>query len=240
MDVRSESACGTSSIARSMSSSSMSRWVTARRTAGPSSARAARPARGARAIASSSSRPSAPTSTCTKFVSTSSEVDRQPGRGPALGEPARAGVVVGEPLDVVLERVEAGRGDDPGLAHRAAEAVLLDAGAVPSARASRRSRAPSGQPSPFERQSVDRVEARPRSRRRVRRARPRRSRAARRRGGRASPSSRAGRDDRRAARRAARPCRRPCCACSRARAPTCAASRSSPSVQRARSHLLRA
>ena len=44
---------------------------------------------------------------------------------PALGEPARARVVVGEPLDVVVERVDAGGGDDPRLAHRAAEEVLL-------------------------------------------------------------------------------------------------------------------
>ncbi len=53
------------------------------------------------------------------------EVDREPGRVPALGEPARAGVVVGQPLDVVVEGVHAGGGDDPGLAHGAAEQVLL-------------------------------------------------------------------------------------------------------------------
>src|SRR5262249_28558793 len=43
------------------------------------------------------------------------EVDGQPGRGPALGEPARPCVVLGEALDVVVERIEAGGGDDPRL-----------------------------------------------------------------------------------------------------------------------------
>ena len=38
-----------------------------------------------------------------------------------LGQPPRAGVVVGQALDVVVERVQAGRGDDAGLAHRAAQ-----------------------------------------------------------------------------------------------------------------------
>src|SRR4029453_14095267 len=33
-------------------------------------------------------------------------------------------MVVGEPLDVVVERVDAGRRDDPGLPHRSAELVL--------------------------------------------------------------------------------------------------------------------
>ena len=78
-------------------------------------------------IASSSSSPSAPTSTCTKFVSTSSRSTGSPAAAQPSASRARARVVVGEPLDVVVERVEARGGDDPGLAHRAAEAVLLDA-----------------------------------------------------------------------------------------------------------------
>src|SRR4051794_774456 len=36
----------------------------------------------------------------------------EPRRGPRIGEPRGARVVVGEPLDVVLERVQPGRGDD--------------------------------------------------------------------------------------------------------------------------------
>ncbi len=45
-------------------------------------------------------------------------------------QPPRALVVVGEPLDVVVERVERRRGHDPRLAHRAAEAELLHPGAL--------------------------------------------------------------------------------------------------------------
>src|SRR5438105_5756958 len=55
------------------------------------------------------------------------EIDRQPGRGETLGEPSRARVIVGDPVDVVVECMEAGRGDDPGLAHGAAEQVLRPA-----------------------------------------------------------------------------------------------------------------
>src|SRR5688572_31621703 len=42
-----------------------------------------------------------------------------------LGEPACARVIVREPLDMVVERVETGGGDDARLAHRTAEEVLL-------------------------------------------------------------------------------------------------------------------
>ena len=52
------------------------------------------------------------------------EVDRQARLGETLSEPTRAGVVLGEAVDVVLERVDTSRGDDPRLAHRAAEEVL--------------------------------------------------------------------------------------------------------------------
>ena len=44
--------------------------------------------------------------------------------GHALGEPAGERVVLGEAVDVVLERVDPGRGEDPGLAHRPAEPLL--------------------------------------------------------------------------------------------------------------------
>ncbi len=58
------------------------------------------------------------------------EVDREARLHERFGEPSRAGVVVREALDVVVERVDASRGDDPGLAHRAAEEVLLPPGAL--------------------------------------------------------------------------------------------------------------
>ena len=58
-----------------------------------------------------------------------------------LGEQAGTRVVVGEPVDVVLERVDARRGDDPGLAHRAAEEVLLAPGALDQLARAREQRA---------------------------------------------------------------------------------------------------
>ncbi len=54
------------------------------------------------------------------------EIDRYAALLPPLAEPPGARMVVGEALDVVVEGVEARRGDDSGLAHRAAETVLLD------------------------------------------------------------------------------------------------------------------
>ena len=51
-------------------------------------------------------------------------VDREPGLGEPERQPPGAPVVVGEPVDVVVERVQAGGRDDPRLAHRAAEQVL--------------------------------------------------------------------------------------------------------------------
>ena len=42
----------------------------------------------------------------------------------SLRQRAGIGVVVGEPVDMVIERVDAGGGADAGLAHRAAEALL--------------------------------------------------------------------------------------------------------------------
>ena len=143
-------------------------------------------------------------------------VDRRAPVGPALGEPPRPGVVVGEALDVVLERVEAGRRDDPCLPHRAAEAVLLD----PRARhqlgragddgAERRAEA-------LREAERDGVEAAP----------PMTAAATPERDGRvrepravevdSEPELARRVDAARRATRAARPCRRRCCACSRAR-----------------------
>ena len=53
------------------------------------------------------------------------EVELQPGnaRHP-LGETAGVAVVVGEAVDVVIEGVDPGRGEDAGLAHRSAETLL--------------------------------------------------------------------------------------------------------------------
>ena len=82
------------------------------------------------------------------------EVDREACLHERFCEPARAGVVVREPLDVVVERIDAGRCDDPGLPHRASEEVLLPPRALDRDSREPASSAPSGQPRPFERQSV--------------------------------------------------------------------------------------
>ena len=76
--------------------------------------------------------------------------------GPAFGEPVGPGVVVGEPLHVVLEGVETRRRDDPGLAHRTAEAVFFHASRAISSGVPAIT-APSGQPRPLERQRSLRV-----------------------------------------------------------------------------------
>src|SRR5690606_34747725 len=47
----------------------------------------------------------------------------------ALGEAAGIGMVVDEPGDVLVERMEAARGRDAGLAHGAAESLLEAPGA---------------------------------------------------------------------------------------------------------------
>ena len=58
------------------------------------------------------------------------EVDRDARFRQGLRQPSRTSVVVGKPLEVVVERIDAGCGDDPGLAHGAAEEVLLAPGAL--------------------------------------------------------------------------------------------------------------
>ena len=136
-----------------MSSSSTPRCVTARSTPGCTVARRARrPARQERR--SPPRAMSGATSSATKFVSTAVGIDGQPGVGEAEREPLRASVVVCEPLDVVVERIDARRGDDPRLPHRAAEEVLARRARLLDRSAGPASSAPSGQPRPFEQQSV--------------------------------------------------------------------------------------
>ena len=52
------------------------------------------------------------------------EIDRHSRGDEPLGQPPCPLVVLREPVDVVLERIDARRGDDSGLSHRAAEEVL--------------------------------------------------------------------------------------------------------------------
>ena len=103
----------------------MSRCVTARSTLGWIVAESADAGRreprdrlGARRVRAARRR-SGRSSSRLRSGSTGSPAAASPSR-----EPPRARVVVGEPVDVVIERVDAGRRDDPRLAHRAAEEVL--------------------------------------------------------------------------------------------------------------------
>ena len=56
-------------------------------------------------------------------------IEFQAGRGAdGVGEDAGVGVIFGQAVDVVLERVERAGGDDAGLAHAAAECFAMAAG----------------------------------------------------------------------------------------------------------------
>ena len=69
--------------------------------------------------------------------------------GDALGEVAGVVVVLGEAVPVVLQRIERGGGDDAGLAHRAAQHLLLAPGFLDEVLgAGERSRRP-GRPRPL-------------------------------------------------------------------------------------------
>ena len=119
------SARGISSIARSMSSSPMSRCVTARRrVVGCTVIESPTPCCQSRSSASVGREPERSDVDLDEVGLDLLEVDGHAGLVEALREPPRAGVVVGEPVDVVVERVDPGRRDDPGLPHRTAEEVL--------------------------------------------------------------------------------------------------------------------
>ena len=80
--------------------------VEVRHGAQPLRVRAARPARRARTARRTSAYASGTPNT-TMFVSTRAEVDVDAGQlGEALGQAARVGVVLGQALDVVVERVQ--------------------------------------------------------------------------------------------------------------------------------------
>ena len=64
----------------------------------------------------------------TKFVSTALQIDRDARLGQAFGQSPGASMVVGEAVDVVVERVQRGRGDHTGLPHGAPEQELLPPG----------------------------------------------------------------------------------------------------------------
>ena len=92
-----------------------------------------------------------------------------------------------QPVDVVVERVEPGRGQDADLAHPAAHPLAADPRLRRSRSASRRPASPTGRPAPWTgtRPARPRTRRTPRAGRRWRRGR---SRAAPRRGGRRTPT----------------------------------------------------
>ena len=105
--------------ARSMPAASTSRWVTARRRVGAMtcSRTPAASTRAARSVAVPRR-----TSKMTMLVSTRGAVDRDAvDRRQPLGEPARVGVIVGEAVAMVLERVQRARAQHADLAHAAAQ-----------------------------------------------------------------------------------------------------------------------
>ena len=183
------SARGASSIARSMSSSSRSRCVTARTTVGWIVEERPTPASRSAASASSRPSPSAPTSSCTKFVCTCSRSTGSPAAchpprvaGRARG-PRRAGRRGGRAR---TPRPPRRSPPDASRRRRGASRATRARSPRPSRRAAPRagSRDPSrGRASPCRRGR--------RSARRGRRSRPRRSSAARRRGASRRPRSRA-------------------------------------------------
>src|SRR5205807_10053469 len=52
------------------------------------------------------------------------ELDPQARVAQALGQPSRPHMILRQAIDVVIERIDAGRGDDSRLAHRPAEEML--------------------------------------------------------------------------------------------------------------------
>ena len=108
-----------------MSSSVTSRCVTARMTEGWIVAERPTPAFESRVKASARSRPRPADIDLDEVRLHLPEIHRDARLVETLRERLRASVIVREPVDVVIERVQPGRGDDPGLPHRTPEEVLL-------------------------------------------------------------------------------------------------------------------
>ena len=82
-----------------------------------------------------------PTSSMTMLVSTSRGSETWIDGVQALGDPLRAPVIIGQPIDHALERDEAGRGHDAGLAHAAADHAAIGPRALDEGRRSAQHRA---------------------------------------------------------------------------------------------------
>ena len=135
-----------------MSSSSTSLWVT-KRTVSASIVPARTPSRRERVEQSARERVDAARTRCWSRPAAGSTL---PGQrvGERVGEPPRACVVVGQPLDHRLERDDARGRDHAGLAHAAAEARRGRRAPRRSRRPVPHSSEPTGAPKPFDRQNI--------------------------------------------------------------------------------------
>ena len=163
-----------------------SRCVTARITFWPSAATST-PSAFSRSATSFAVPSRASTSNQTRFVSTSRRDERQPRHvRDRLGDHLGVGVVLGQPVDVVVQRVQARGGEEAGLPHRRRRTACGCAGPCAIRSFGPSSAEPTGAPEPLAEADRDGVErARP-TPPRGRRSRPSRSRGGRRRG--ASPA----------------------------------------------------
>ena len=161
----------------SASSRETSRWVTMRTAVGPTVATSTPSAR------------AAATKSAASGAVDDHDVGVHAGRVDAagLGQQPRVRVVVGEPLDVVVERVQPGGREDADLAHAAAHPLAPHPRLGDGVAAARPAPSRPGRRAPW----TGRPTARPRSRRTPRaacRSRRARSRSGRRRGGCAAPT----------------------------------------------------
>ena len=145
---------GRISMARSMPASSRSRWVTSRTVRGPSTDTSTPSARAAAASAGASSRRLGQVQR--DDVRAHRPRPTTPNGASASASRAGPGVVVGEPVDVVVQRVQAGGGEDAGLPHAAAHPLADDPGPRRCCSALPTTSEPTGAPRPLDRQT-DRV-----------------------------------------------------------------------------------
>ena len=85
-------------------------------------------------------------------------LDLKTGRAQSLRQQLGVGVVLGEPADVVLERIQPGRGDHAGLAHRAAEDFPVSKGFLHEVRTAEEKR-PRRRAQAFRQADGNRIEA---------------------------------------------------------------------------------
>ena len=136
-----------------VTSSSTSRWVTSRAVRGPEH-------RDQHAVARAAAAPSAgrvqrglASGRAARCWCAPGSASTHAERRQRLGQPAGPRVVVGQPVDVVRQRVLPGRGEDAGLAHAAAHPLADPPGLGDPLGAADTTSEPTGAPSPLDRQT---------------------------------------------------------------------------------------